>query len=340
MSSGHSHHDHDHDHAGHGQSAHKHDTNDPHQDHDHAHVRHANLMDRATLDVSKDTALTGRNERRTWFVFGITLVTMVAEIVWGSMTHSMSLTADGWHMASHSWVLALSAIAYWFARTRAKDAAFAFGTGKIYALAGYTGSVALFIVAGSMIAESIEHWLERTEVAFAEALPVACIGLVVNLASVFLLRNTHKHSHGPSDDHAHDHEDHNLRAVYLHVLSDLLTSGLALVALLLGTVWGIRFLDPLSGIIGGIVVLYWAFGLARVSAKQLLDMRVDEATERELCDRVTRAGVEVASLTAWTVSPGAIGCVVHAKSATPDNAARARAALAEDKRIVFAEIGT
>jgi len=164
------------------------------------------------------------NERRTWAVVALTAVTMVAEIVGGTVLGSMALVADGWHMATHAGALGLAALAYWFARSRARHGAFTFGTGKVYALAGYTSAVTLAFVAFWMVSESVRRLLHPLPISFGEALPVAAVGLGVNLVSLKLLD---RHDSPP----AHAHDDHNWRAAYVHVAADALTSVLAIVAL-------------------------------------------------------------------------------------------------------------
>ena len=207
---------------------------------------------------------------------------MLAELAVGFWSGSLALLADGFHMATHAGALGLTAAAYWFARTRAQDEAFTFGTGKVYALAGYTSAVVLAIVALWMGYESVSRLLSPVTIRFDEALPIAVLGLVVNLVSAKLLHHGHDHGHegahghdhdhGPGHDHAHAHDhdhahdhghehakpaaahDHNLRAAYFHVLADALTSVLAIGALLAGRYLGITFLDPLMGLLGGAVI--------------------------------------------------------------------------------------
>jgi len=184
----------------------------------------------------------GANERRTRVVIAITLVVMLAEIGVGTWSGSLALTADGWHMATHAGALGLSVLAYWFARTRADVPAFTFGTGKVYALAGFASAVLLAVAALWMAVEAVARLVTPRDVRFDEALPVAVLGLVVNLVSIRLLHDPaggHGHDHGHDHDHDHDHDhghpghghaDQNLRAVYLHVLADALTSVLAIAA--------------------------------------------------------------------------------------------------------------
>ncbi len=138
----------------------------------------------------------GHGERRTRWVVLLTLVMMVAELIVGWWTGSLALTADGWHMATHAGALGLALLAYWYARAHAGNDAFTFGTGKVYALAGYTSGVLLIGVAGWMAVEGVVRLVSPHAVAFAEALPVAVIGLGVNLVSAWLLHGADGHGHG------------------------------------------------------------------------------------------------------------------------------------------------
>src|SRR5215211_5356451 len=175
-------------------------------------------------------------ERRTRWVVALTAIMMVGELIVGWMTGSLSLTADGWHMGTHVGALGLTLAAYWYARKHAGNDVFSFGTGKVYALAGYTSGIVLAIVALWMGVEAALRLAHRSPVDFADALPVAVIGLGVNLVCALLLGHGHGHDHGHQHDHAHehghdhahgpprahDHGDHNLKAAYLHVVADAL----------------------------------------------------------------------------------------------------------------------
>ncbi len=280
------------------------------------------------------------SERRTWIVVALTAVTMVVELVVGWWSGSLALLADGFHMATHAGALGLTAVAYWYARTKAKDEAFTFGTGKVYALAGYTSAVVLAVVACWMGYESIARLLRPEPVRFAEALPIAVFGLAVNLLSAVLLGHGHAHAHAHGGAHTHEHAeqhdhdashghahastapgplgDHNLRAAYLHVLADALTSVLAIGALLGGRYLGITALDPLMGLVGAVVILRWSWSLLRDAARQLLDISPsvsDTRVIRKLLEEVD--DVKVADLHLWEMGPGQRGCIVKLISASP-----------------------
>ena len=210
------------------------------------------------LNNVHDTSLSAHHqERRTKWVVLVTALMMLVELTVGKLTGSMALTADGWHMATHVGALGLSAAAYWFARTRTGHRAFSFGTGKVYALAGYTSAVSLALIAVAVGFESLSRLVQPVPIQFREALPVAVVGLLVNLLSVKLLEHDHDHAshHGGASHHPHDH---NLRAAYIHLVADAMTSVLAITALLSGRYLGWTRLDPMMGLVGTVVILNWA----------------------------------------------------------------------------------
>jgi len=258
------------------------------------------------------TAAEQHAERRTRWVVGLTFVTMLVELAAGWLTGSMALTADAWHMASHVGALGLSAVAYRVARRRAGDARFTFGTGKIPALAGYSSALLLGVVAGWMAWESMRRLFAPVTIRYAEAMGVAMLGLAVNLSSAWLLGHRHeRHDH-------HDHVDHNLRAAYLHVLADALTSMLAVVALAGGMVFGWRMLDPLMGLAGAVVVGRWAWGLARDSGSVLLDAEDHDevaATVRRLIE--AEPGHQIADLHIWRIGAASRACIVSLVAPAP-----------------------
>lgn len=269
-------------------------------------------------------------ERRTRWVVGLTLAAMCVELVAGWITGSMALLADGWHMGSHAAALGIAAYAYAFARQRGADRRFTFGTGKVSSLAGY--SSALLLAAGAlwMLFESLSRLIDPVEIRYEEAMIVATFGLAVNLLSAWLLGHSghdhHHHGHDHShehhhehDDHAHDHhhgvladiQDHNLKAAYLHVIADALTSVLALVALAMGLLYGWAFMDPLMGIVGAVLIGRWAWGLARESAQVLLDAGDNGAIEREIRRRIeSDADNQVADLHVWRIAPAGRACIL------------------------------
>jgi cation diffusion facilitator family transporter len=300
----------------------------------------------------------GRRERGVLLVTLLTAVTMVVEIAAGYATNSMALLADGWHMATHVGALGLASAAYALSRRYAAHRAFVFGTGKIRALAGYTSALLLGIVAAAMAVESVERLLRPHVVDFARSLPVAVVGLVVNLASVLLLHTHsrdgdqlggrgdgghdhggHGHDHGGHDHGGHGHghghvdvdgeHDHNHQAAFMHVVADTLTSALAIAALLAGRSFGWTWLDSVTGVVGGVVIVHWGVALSRRAAAELLDVAPPGALE----EQVRRAlesidDVRVVDLHVWSLGGGAKSCIVTLVSAEPrpPNSYRARLA--------------
>ena len=277
-------------------------------------------------------AAMAEHETRTRWVVSLTLAMMVTELAVGYATHSLALTADGWHMATHAGALGMSALAYWFARSRAGSSAFTFGTGKVHALAGYTSAVTLALVALWMVLESVQRLFAPEPVAYAQALPVALLGLVVNLVSVKLLHTEshhHDHDHDGHDHDGHDH-DHNLRAAYFHVLADAMTSLLAIFALLGGRYFGWTFLDAAMGIVGGLVIARWSYGLCRAAASELLDVLPSTDLAKSVRDKLETAFDEtrVVDLHLWKIGPHARACIVSLAARSPEAPLTYREALA------------
>jgi len=250
---------------------------------------------------------------------------MLVEIVVGYATGSMALLADGWHMATHVGALGLASGAYALSRRFASHRAFAFGTGKVHALAGYTSAVALGLVAVVMIVESVTRLLHPNQIDFISSLPVAVIGLIVNLVSVRLL-----HGHDEHDEDGHDDHDHNHKAALMHVIADTLTSALAIAALLAGRFLGWVWLDAMTGVVGGLVILKWGVGLCRTTAFELLDVDPSLALEEKI--RIALEAVDdvhVSDLHVWSLGRGARSCVVTVVSSSPRDASDYRERLAE-----------
>lgn len=266
----------------------------------------------AVCPVHDGAPVVTQHERRTRWVVGLTATTMVAELVAGTFTQSLALLADGWHMATHAGALGLAAFAYWFARTQARTETFAFGTGKVNALAGYTNAIVLALIALLMIVEAVERLYQPVPVAFDEALPVAALGLLINLVSIKLLAPEEGH------DHLAGSHDHNLHSAYMHVMADALTSVLAILALLGGRYAGLVVLDPLMAIVGSMVILRWSMGLCRGSAAQLLD-RVSSLQETQAIRRTLEAldDTRVMDLHVWELGPGRRACMVSLIGSRP-----------------------
>lgn len=146
-----------------------------------------------------------RAERRTWAVIALCTVMMIAEIVGGALFGSLALIADGLHMSTHAGALLLAALAYTYARKYAGDHNFTFGTGKFGDLAGYSSAIVLAMIALLIAYEAVSRFLDPVPIAFNEAIPIAALGLLVNIASAWLLSDGHNHDHGHSHGHSHHH---------------------------------------------------------------------------------------------------------------------------------------
>ncbi len=280
-----------------------------------------------------------RNERRTWIVIGLTAAMMGGEIGAGVLFGSMALLADGFHMATHAGALAITALAYRYARRHARDARFTFGTGKLGELAGYSSAIILAIISLLIGFESILRLTAPVPIRFDEAITVAVLGLIVNLASAWLLHDgdhhdnhhgnhdhryddgagSHAHSHGCDPDHKtpHGRQDHNLRAAYAHVLADTLTSVLAIVALLAGRFYGWIWMDPLMGIVGSLVIVRWSWGLLKGSGAVLLDSVPDQTLVQRIRLELEQNDERVSDLHLWRVGPGHLALVVSIVSHEP-----------------------
>ena len=279
-----------------------------------------------------------RNEKRTRIVVALTAVTMVVEIAVGWMSGSMALLADGWHMATHTLALGVSALAYWLARRWAHDQRYSFGTGKVGELAGFASALALAIVAVGIAVESAGRLFEPRSVDYRDAILVAILGLVVNLVSAALLHDGHGHAHGHDHVHGDGHEyhaDNNLRSAYMHVLADALTSVLAIVALAAGLLYGARWLDPAVGLIGAAVILRWSWTLIRDTSSVLLDRVPDDALAKTIRGAVEGEGdARVTDLHLWQVGPGRFAAIVAIAAKDPADAALYKKRIGCDPRIV------
>lgn len=286
-----------------------------------------------------------RNERRIWLVIALTTVMMVIEIGAGSLYGSMALVADGWHMSTHASAMLISALAYLYARRHAHNARFTFGTGKLGDLAGFASAIILAMIALLMAWESLLRLRNPVVIDYREAIAIAVVGLLVNIASAWLLRDDHAHhhhghghDHGHHHDHHHDHDhphphsvsDNNLRSAYIHVIADAMTSVLAIVALLLGSRFGWTFLDPLMGIVGGLVILQWSWSLLRSTGGILLDfIPPGEELPEEIREAIETDSDRITDLHVWQVGPGHHAAIVAVATPEPRDAAFYKARLAD-----------
>jgi len=252
-------------------------------------------------------------ERRVYMVLGLTVVTMVVEIIAGLAFNSMALTADGWHMGTHAAAFGITIFAYRYARKHANNPRFSFGTGKVSVLGGFASAIALGVVALLMAVESAHRLIDPRPIRFDDAIIVAVIGLVVNLVSAVLLKEDHHH-HG----HEHHSHDHNLRAAYFHVLADALTSVTAIIALTFGRFFGWVVLDPIMGIVGSLIIARWAFGLLKDTSGILLDGSVAEETRSAIRSAVEEhSKCRIADLHVWAVAPGHLAAILAVQSPQP-----------------------
>lgn len=248
-------------------------------------------------------------EKRTVQVLILTALTMVVEIAAGTAFGSMALLADGWHMSTHVAAFLITIFAYRYARKHAASPAYTFGTGKVSVLGGFASAVALAVVALMMCMESIQRFFSPHPIQFNEAILVAVIGLLVNIACAFLLQGHHEHGQDHSQ-HRH-HHDHNLKAAYMHVLADALTSLLAISALLSGKYFGWHWLDPFMGIIGALVISRWSYILLKQTGPILLDESIGQENINNIVAKIeSDADNKVADIHVWKVGPSHYAAII------------------------------
>jgi cation diffusion facilitator family transporter len=298
-----------------------------------------------------------RAERRTWAVIALCTAMMIAEIVGGILFGSIALIADGLHMSTHAGALLLAALAYTFARKYATDASFTFGTGKFGDLAGYTSAIVLAMIALLIAYEAISRFLDPVPIAFNEAIPIASLGLLVNIASALLLAGGHSRHHGHSHDHSHahrhehgdhhghdeehdhdqghhdhdhatHHRDNNMRAAVVHVMADAAVSVLVIVGLVLARIFGWLWMDPLAGLIGAFVIASWSLGLLRDTGAILLDRTPNPRVATKVRAVIESEGDRVTDLHLWRLGPGHLGAIVSIVTAEPREPAHYRKRLA------------
>jgi cation diffusion facilitator family transporter len=246
----------------------------------------------------------------------ITAAMMLVEIIAGWWFNSMALLADGWHMSSHAFAIGVSAFAYRAARRHASDPRFAFGTWKIEVLGGFASAVFLLCVAALMAFASIERLFQPEPIHYVQAIPIAIVGLVVNIGCAWILGTAHHagHDHGDHDAHSHDHRDLNLKSAYIHVVADAATSVFAITALTGGLFLGLSWLDPVMGLVGAAVVASWARGLLRDTSRVLLDREMDhpvvEEIRREIAMRGADSDTRIADLHVWRVGRAKYACAL------------------------------
>jgi cation diffusion facilitator family transporter len=283
-------------------------------------------------------------ERGTRLVMWITAAMMVVEIWAGWWFNSMALLADGWHMSSHAFAIGLSTFAYVAARRYARDSRFAFGTWKIEILAGYTSALFLLGVAAMMAFASVERIFSPQTIHFPEAIAVAVVGLIVNIACALILGRADAHPDHASEHHGHHHHhDLNLRSAYLHVIADAATSVLAIVALVGGMSFGWNWLDPVMGIVGAVLVARWAWGLLRDTSRVLLDREMDNPVTAEIQDVIAALdptqATRIADLHLWRVGKARFACILSLVTHDPDmTPGRVKAQLKEHEELAHVTV--
>ena len=319
-----------------------------------------------------------RREKALTAVVLLTLVTMVAELVAGWWSGSLALTADGWHMGTHALALGGAVLAYRLSARAGRQRAlprgtpgFPFGGWKIEVLAAYTSGLLLAGVSLWLVIDAIDVLRHPRPVAYGEAMGVAVIGLLVNLASAWMLsragvahehgsgghghgQHQHDHDHDHGHDHAHEPgpaaaagslrghaHDHNFGAAYLHVVADAFTSVLAILALAGGLLLGWGWLDPAVALLAAAVIAHWSFGVLKGSALSLVDATEDPALAGRIRQAIESDGdAQLADLHVWQVGSQAWSAVVSVVADAPQapDVYRARLAGIEPLRHVTVEV--
>ena len=245
-------------------------------------------------------------ERRTRWAISLTTIMMVVEIVGGIAFGSMALLADGWHMFTHVAAFGITLFAYRYARKHAHTEKFTFGPGKVTVLGGFASAIALALVALVMAVESVIRIVEPKTIHYNQAITVAIAGLVINAICAVLLYNSPHHH-----DEKHHHHDHNLKAAYMHVIADALTSVLAIGGLLTAKYFNWILMDPIMGIVGALIITKWAWGLLRQTSPILLDEEVHRSIKEKAKIIIEDdADNRVADLHIWKVGPDHFGVII------------------------------
>ena len=275
-------------------------------------------------------------QKRILFATILTAVMMLLEVFGGWIYNSMALLADGWHMSSHMLALGLAYFAYRSARYYAQDTRFSFGTWKIEILAGYSSAILLMLVAFFMAFQSIERLFNPVDIHYNQAIPIAILGLIINLICAWLLHDGHHHH-----DHEHHHHSHDLnqKAAFIHVVADAVTSVFAIIALFAAKYLGWNFLDAVLGIIGSLLVAKWAIGLIQETGKTLLDAEMDHHVVEEIREVIAQfSDVDLTDLHVWKVGKGKFSCILALSTNRFLNADQVRQALSIHDEIVHISV--
>jgi cation diffusion facilitator family transporter len=290
-----------------------------------------------------------QNERKTWAVIALCGVMMLIEIIGGTLFGSLALVADGMHMSTHAGAMLIAALAYTYARRHARDERFVFGTGKLGDLAGFSSAIVLAMIALLIAYEAVSRFLAPVPIHFTEAIPIAVVGLVVNIISAWLLSGGehHGHSHGHDHpDHDHDdearriattravagpaaHRDNSIRSAYVHVMADAAVSVLAITGLVLARMFGWLWMDPLAGVVGALVIANWSYSLVRDTGRILLDINPDQHLTAQVRETIERDGDRLVDLHLWRLGPGHLGAVLSIATEKPRDCLYYRARLSQ-----------
>jgi len=272
---------------------------------------------------------TASNIKRSILVLSISFTVMVVEIFGGYAFNSMALLADGWHMGTHTIAIGITVLAYLYAKNKANDPSFAFGTWKVEILGAYTSALLLIFVGLTMGYESIERLFNPKTIDYGYAIATALIGLLVNALSALILgHHSHDHHHGHTHTvgHRHDHgraddsdnkspleTDLNLKAAYIHVITDAITSLLAIIALIAGLLFDWNWMDPLMGIVGSILVLLWSRSLIKQTTSILIDSGAQDETSETLRGKIKHLVTDISDiqdLRIWRTSNSHYACII------------------------------
>jgi cation diffusion facilitator family transporter len=272
---------------------------------------------------------TASNIKRSILVLSISFTVMVVEILGGYAFNSMALLADGWHMGTHTIAIGITVLAYLYAKNKANDPSFAFGTWKVEILGAYTSALLLIFVGLTMGYESIERLFNPKTIDYGYAIATALIGLLVNALSALILgHHSHDHHHGHTHTigHSHGHgraddsdnkspleTDLNLKAAYIHVITDAITSLLAIIALIAGLLFDWNWMDPLMGIVGSILVLLWSRSLIKQTTSILIDSGAQDETSETLRGKIKHLVTDISDiqdLRIWRTSNSHYACII------------------------------
>ena len=272
---------------------------------------------------------TASNIKRSILVLSISFTVMVVEILGGYAFNSMALLADGWHMGTHTIAIGITVLAYLYAKNKANDPSFAFGTWKVEILGAYTSALLLIFVGLTMGYESIERLFNPKTIEYGYAIATALIGLLVNALSALILgHHSHDHHHGHTHtvSHSHGHgraddsdnkspleTDLNLKAAYIHVITDAITSLLAIIALIAGLLFDWNWMDPLMGIVGSILVLLWSRSLIKQTTSILIDSGAQDETSETLRGKIKHLVTDISDiqdLRIWRTSNSHYACII------------------------------